>query len=361
MMHSRLRWLIMAAGLSVSVLGCYDYDVIHPTTQKDEFYWELKADHRAVLLSMTQPYNSLQLTVKPYNVEGGELSLDTLHEAPQTIWESADTLAVRVSQAGMITAEKVASRVNVYATMTIGDVTHRDTIWVGVTPTASSTLDSFVVSAPVGKNTVAAGGILALSARAKLANGQILEGVPVSYRSSNRWLADFKGAPGVLSGIAPVDSIYAYGTTTVYGVTRRDSVFLYTGLPLRVLTRVMTLEAQVSNNRKLIYVPRIMDPPSAPGSSFLWNNNSGVAPKNAVGFPAGGIVVDIIFDHPEFAEAYLPGNPMPLWGSSGNILQLHYDAEAGSTVAYRKFNQPGEYWYTIEPLGVRGKVTVGTR
>ncbi len=358
MMPNRRRWLVVATGLIAPLLGCYDYAVIQPTTQTDEFYWELTADHRAVVLSMTEPHNTFQLTATPYNVEGGEISLDTLREAPQTIWESADTLAVRVSPTGVITAAKVASRINVYATMTIGEVTHRDTIWVGVTPTAPSTLDSFVVSAPAGKNTVAAGGTLTLSTRAKLADGQVLAGVPVSYRASNRWLAEFKGSPGMLTGIVPDDSIYAYAATTVYGVTRRDSLFLYTGLPLRIFTTVMTLEAQVSNNRDLIYTARMTDPPSAPGSSFTWYNKSGVAPANAVGFPAGGMKVDIIFDHPEFAEAFLPGNPSPLYGSAGNILQIPFE---GLTVAYRKFNQPGEYWYTVEPLGVRGKITIGTR
>ncbi len=356
MMRSRLRWLSVAVGLVVPMLGCYDYAVIHPTTQKDEFYWELKADHRAVLLSMTQPYNSFQLTAKPYNVERGEISLDTLREAPQTVWESADTSSVRVSQTGVITAEKVATRVNVYATMTIGEVTHRDTIWVGVTPTAPSTLDSLVVSAPVGKNTVAAGGTLTLSTRVKLANGQLLTGIPVSYRVNNRWLAEFKSSSGVLSGLVPNDSIYVYATTTVYGVTRRDSVFLYTGLPIRANARAMTLEAVMSNNRDLVYIPRITDPLSAPGSSFIWYNSSGVAPKNATGFPAGGMNIDIIFDHPEFAEGYLP---IPGYNEAGNILQLPY---TGVNIAkFRKFNQPGEHWYTVEPLGIRGKITIGTR
>ncbi len=359
MMHSRLRWLFVALGLITPMLGCYDYDVVHPTTQTDEFYWELKADHRAVLLSMTQPYNSLQLTAKPYNVQGGEIATDTLRDAPQMVWESADTSAVRVSQAGVITAAKVASRVNVYATMSIGDATHRDTIWVGVTPTAPSTLDSLVVSAPVGKNTVAAGGTLTLSARVKLANGQALTGAPVSYRVNNRWLADFKGSNSVLSGIVPNDSIYVYATTTVYGVTQRDSLFLYTGLPLRIFARVLTLEAQVSNSRDLIYVPRVTDPPSGPGSSFQWYNNSGAAPKNAIGYPAGGMTVDIIFDHPELAEAYLPASPSPLYNQAGNILQIPYTI--GANAAIRKFTQSGEHWYTVEPLGARGKVTIGTR
>lgn len=359
MMRDRLRGLLVVAGLIASVLGCYDYAVIQPTTRTDEFYWELKADHRAVLLSMTPPYNSLQLTAKPYNVEGGEIAIDTLPEAPQTVWESADTSAVRVSQTGLITAAKVASRINVYVTMKIGDVTHLDTIWVGVTPTAPSTLDSFVVSAPVGKNTVAAGRTLTLSVRAKLANAQLVTGVPVSYRVNNRWLADFKGAPGVLSGLVPDDSIVVYATTTVYGVTRRDSVFLFTGFPLQIFAKVMILEAQVSKSRDIVYIPRMMDPPSGPGSSFAWYNNSGVAPKNAVGFPAGGTIVDIIFDHPEFAEAYFPLSPSPYYNQAGNILNLSYTT--GSNAMFRKFTQPGEHWYTVEPMGVRGKITIGTR
>ncbi len=362
MTHNRLRWRSLVVGVCVSLctplLGCYDYTVIRPTTEPEALYWELKANHRAVLLSKTEPYNTLQLTAIPVNLNGEPLALDSLQASP-VMWESSDTTTVKVTQAGVISAEKVTTRVNVYATMTVGELTRKDTIWVGVTATAPSTLDSLVLYVPTAKNVVAAGGALTLATRARLANGSLVSGVPVSYRVSNRWLADFKGSLGVLSGLVPDDSIYAYATTTVYGVTLRDSVFLYTGLPLRILVKAMFIEAQVSNSRELTYFVRVAAPPSGPGSSFQWTNFSGLPPKNATGFPAGGINVDIIFDHPEFAEAYLPLSPSPLFNQAGNILQLPFEGVA--VAAIRKFTRPGEYWFTVEPLGVRGKITIGER
>jgi hypothetical protein len=359
------RWQLQGAVaativMAMSVNACSDYRLVEPPKDRDAVYWELKADHRAVLLSMLSPYDTLQLTATPWNVNGDELSLDTLHESARVIWESADTSAVRVSQTGVLTAKKIATRVNVYATLSVGDITRRDTIWVGVTSTTPSSLDSLVLYVPTGANTVPASGTLELAVRARLVNGQLLTGVPVSYRASHRWLADFKGSNGLLYGLIPDDSVYAYATTTVYGVTRRDSLFLYTGLPLRAIAQVFVLEAKVSNNRDLIYVPKMIDPPSGPGSSFRWWNNSITPPSNAIGFPPGGMKVDIIFDRPELAEAFLPFAPPP-YNQTGNILQLPYDLTAGSIVAYRKFTQPGEHWYTVQPLGVRGKITIGTR
>ncbi len=361
MMHNGLRWCSAIGGVLVSLctplLGCYDYTVIHPTTEPDGLYWELRTDHRAVLLSKTPPYNTLQLTATPYNLNGDPLALDTLRVSP-VVWESSDTTAVKVSQTGVISAEKVTTRVNVYATMAVGKLTRRDTIWVGVTATAPSALDSLVVFDPTATNIVAAGGTLALAARARLENGALVTGVPVSYRVSNRWLADFKGSLGVLSGIVPLDSVYVSATTTVYGVTRRDSLRIYTGYPQRFFVTVFALDAVVSKARKVEYVPRFIDQGSAPGSMLVWHNASGFPPKNAVGYPPGGMLVDIIFDRPEFAEA-----PMgePPFNQSGNILQLPYDTTGSSRVALRKFTQPGEHWYTVEPLGVRGKVTIGER
>jgi hypothetical protein len=366
MMHKRFRWHIGFVGsfmlLFTSLLGCYDYTPLQPTTQTGDFFWELKADHRAVLLSMTPPFNTLQLTATPYSVDGGALAIDTLVASP-VVWESGDTTAVKISQTGVLSAAKIATRVTVYATMTIGEITRRDTIWVGVTATAPSTLDSLVLYVPNGKNTVAAGGTLSLAVRARLANSQLLSGVPVSYRANNRWLADFQGsAAGVLYGLIPEDSVYVFATATVYGVTKRDSLFLYTGMPVRLFPPVFVLESLLSNNRTLIYVPRITDLPSAPGSTFAWVNNSGLAPKNGVGYPRGGMNVDVIFDHPEVAEAFLPTSTSPLYNQSGNILQLASDSvQSPKMLAYRKFTQPGEHWYTVEPLGVRGKITIGVR
>jgi len=361
----RNRWQrrdVIAATIMIIAFAsaCSDYQMIAPPKDTDAVYWELKADHRAVLLSLESPHQSMQLTATPYNVQGSAIALDTLDESAQVVWESADNSTVEVSQTGLITARKIATRVNVYATLTVRDITRRDTIWVGVTQTAPSALDSLVLYVPNGKTVVPAGGTLTLAARTRLANGQLLTGVPVSYRVNNRWLADFKGTPGLLSGMVPDDSIYVYATSTVYGVTMRDSLLLYTGRPVRALAPVFTLEAQLSTNRELIYVPRIVDLPSGPGSTFSWVNNSASAPKNAIGFSGrGGIKVDIIFDHPEFSEALFPTSPSPLYNQSGNILQLTY--EAPTIAAFRKFNQPGEHWYTVEPLGIRGKITIGER
>jgi hypothetical protein len=342
--------------LAIAVTACSDYGVVAPTKNTENFYGQLKADHRAVVLSMEAPYNSIQVTATPYNIHGREIPIDTLTDYTHVTWESADTSVVGVSQTGVLTAKKVATRVNVYVTMAVGEITHRDTIWVGVTPTASSALDSLVLFVPSQKNVVAVGGTLALSVRARLMDGQIMANVPVSYSVSNRWLATFKSAVGLLYGLVPDDSVYVHATTTVYGVTRRDSIFLYTGWPLRFATRAFSLDA-VLGNRNILYVPRITEIQGAPGSTFVWQNVSGITPKNSTGFVASGMKIDVIFDRPELAGAYVPNGP------SGNILQLPYDTTRvdGPYVQFRKFTEPGDHYYTVEPFGVRGKVTISTR
>ena len=135
----RRQWryaIVAMAVIAASVSACSDYHAIAPPKETHDLYWELKADHRAVMLSMTSPHNTLQLTAIPYNVHGSEISLDAHPEPTKVVWESADTSAVGVSQTGVISAKKVATRVNVYVTLSVGAITHRDTIWVRVTPTA---------------------------------------------------------------------------------------------------------------------------------------------------------------------------------------------------------------------------------
>lgn len=364
-MRKQWRWVVVFMGVGASVLACSDYTPVSPTPQTDEFYWAVKVDHPAVLLSMTPPTNTLQLHATPYSVYGDSLVVDSLVTPSRVVWESADTLTVHVSQTGVLTALKTTTRVNVYATLTVGDITRRDTIWVGVTATAPSDLDSLVLFVPSQAKTVPAGGSLPLSVRARLQNGNLISGVPVRYYVNNRWLATFKTTTGLLYGIMPDDSVTVTAVTTVYGATRRDSLFLYTGWPIRSVVPVFTIAAQAAPNNTIVYTPKIMELKGGPGSSFSWINQSGFSPKNALGAShSGGMKFDIIFDHPELAGAFLPGlPPSSPFGQSGNILQVAFDTTGadGSLSAWRKFTEPGDHYYTVQPLGVRGKVSISAR
>lgn len=363
-MRKPLRWIAAFIIICASAIACSDYAVVSPTLQTDEFYWAIKVDHPAVLLSMTAPTNTLQLHATPYTIHGDTLVVDSLITPSHIVWESSDTMTVHVSQAGILTARKTATRVNVYATLTVGDITRRDTVWVGVTATAPSALDSFVLFVPSKASVVPAGGSLSLSVRARLENGSLVSGVPVRYYVNNRWLATFKTTVGLLYGIVPDDSVTVTAVTTVYGETRRDSLFLYTGWPVRLLTPIFTLLAEAAPNNSIVYTPRSIELKGGPGSTFTWANQSGAAPKNALGAPySGGMKFDIIFDHPEaagpFNSALPPSSP---FGQSGNILQLPFDTAGGKILlAYRKFTAPGDHYYTMQPLGIRGKVSISER
>ncbi len=363
-MRKQLRWIAVFIAIGASVIACSDYAVVSPTLHTDEFYWALKVDHPAVLLSMTAPTNTLQLHATPYTIHGDTLVVDSLVTPPSIVWESSDTMAVHVSPTGVLTARKTVTRVNVYATMTVDDITRRDTVWVGVTATAPSVLDSFVLFVPSQANVVPAGGSLSLSVRARLQNGSLVSGVPVRYYVDNRWLATFKTTVGLLYGIVPDDSVNVTAVTTVYGETRRESLFLYTGWPVRLITPIFTLIAEAAPNNSIVYTPRSVDLKGGPGSTFTWVNQSGSAPKNAVGAPySGGMKFDIIFDHPEQAGAFLPSlPPSSPYGQSGNILQLPFDTSGGKILlALRKFTVPGDHYYTMQPLGIRGKVSISER
>ncbi len=362
-MRKQLKRIYIIPVLIGMVIACSDYSVVAPTNNTEEFYWELNANHKAVLLSMEQPYNAIQLEAKPYTIHGNELLVDTLQDPVHIAWESSDTSTVHVTQTGLITAKKAATKVNVYVTVSVGQITHQDTIWVGVTQNAPSQLDSLIVFAPAGEDKVSAGGTLQLSVMAKLQNSQLVSDVPVSYRVSDRWLATFKQTAGLLYGTVPDDSVFVIATTTVYGVTMKDSIFLYTGWPVRQVSRAFSLESQMGNNNTVIFVPRVVDYKGGAGSTFRWENMTGYAPKNTAGFShSGGMKIDVIFDNPELAEPFSAFLPPP-YNEVGNILQLPYDTTRvdGQPVAYRKFTQPGDHYYTVQPLGVRGKVTISER
>lgn len=368
MMHRKMdkQWRVIFAciGVGTSVLACSDYAVVSPTPQTDQLYWAAKVDHPAVLLSMTPPENTLQLRVTPYTIYGDSLTLDSLTPV-RVAWESTDTSAVLVSQTGVLTARKVATRVNVYATLTVGDVLRRDTVWVGVTATVPSTLDSLVLFVPSEENTVPAGGVLPLAVRARLQNGDQVSGVPVRYTVNKPSFATFKTTSGLLYGLVPDDSVTVTAVTTVYGETRRDSLFLYTGWPVWQVAPVFSLFAQAGTNHTIVYTPKVIDLKGAPGSSFSWANLSGYSPANALGGRySGGIKFDIIFDHPEVAGAFFSGfPPSDPFGQSGNILQVAFDTSGadGMLSGFRKFTELGDHYYTVQPLGIRGKVSIAVR
>src|SRR5690349_9594539 len=124
----RFRWghLALPLGL-VSSVGCQG-DHLTPTTalvDPAELYWSLELSHHAVTLSTTAPYDTLTVAATPKNYAGESL-------AGTPVYTTTDPRAVVVTPTGVLIAVAPTvpfQPVVVYATMTIGNLKHSDTMY----------------------------------------------------------------------------------------------------------------------------------------------------------------------------------------------------------------------------------------
>lgn len=121
--------LAVCGGLLGLLLACGS-DLVAPKPAPDpsRLYWALTLDHRAVNLSTTAPYDTLQLTATPRTALG-----DALPESASVVFASTNPVYVQVSPTGLLTGVASGSQTQVVATLTLGNVTHADTATVNVT------------------------------------------------------------------------------------------------------------------------------------------------------------------------------------------------------------------------------------
>ena len=138
---------------AVAAMGC-GTDYVSPATPTDpsQLFATLALDHHAIVLSTTAPWNTIQLTATPMNVDG-----EPLTGLPAATYSLSDSGSVAITPDGELTALAPASGVLVIASMSGGNSTRKDTAYVTVTdvPTAP-VLTTFSIQPAPGDTTVPA-------------------------------------------------------------------------------------------------------------------------------------------------------------------------------------------------------------
>lgn len=401
------RWSLLALfGLSLALACGSDHLTPPGLTDPAVLFWDLRLTQRAVTLSTTPPYDTLTLTVIPRNYAG-----DALTEAPLPRYTTSDDSRVVVTPEGVLVAVSPTPfdrAVTVVATLTIGGVTHRDSVFVKVvanpTPPVLASLSIQPVPPDTAKRsylpllgipalqTDASGSSLLPPVRATDMAGQPLSDFLVAYSVSdttvvglftpyypyfNDYVAD--GRQAVFEGLR-TGQVTFYASATVFGVTKVDTLPYRIGWPVA---------------RDIWLSP---DPSRGPGNFFrnfydISNDFFGDSGKpSEITMGAGGVVgwytsnrpldapptpfeTDIVFDDPTnvhgidvsaqiLKPSFYPGVCSPpgrfrmvlIDGcSTGGNFVLPADS---IVAAYRAFPVPGIYEYRNAQNGARGRIIV---
>jgi plastocyanin len=336
-----------------------------PIPEPAELYWTLDFNHRAVRLSIKAPYDTLTVAAVPRNYLGAPL---TGLPAPQ--YTSGDATKVAVTGDGVLQALEASSQtIPVVARLTVGNLTHVDTVLVqAVDVDPPPVLGSFSIH-PVPPDTAKVGacspsaGIcdfllkpLSLIARAADTGGVAIAGLSVFFRSSDSTIARIDRTTGQVSGLRP-GPVTFYASTTAFGITKADTLPFRIGL--RVVNRVDVRRVVPASGGAPVNAFFPSELRVGPGAMVIWATTD-------------TSMVDITFDDDDLPNVHAAATfPTQLYRSPFNLNLLCFGfntncMSAGNIVitpptnrgAVRVFSLPGTYEYRSTRYGTSGRIVV---
>ncbi|HWZ60365.1 MAG TPA: hypothetical protein VNW46_15405 [Gemmatimonadaceae bacterium] len=341
MSRRRLTQVWMAL---LALSGCDKSPTIPaPQTDPAQLYYSLTLNDHAVTLSTVAPYDTITLTASPRSAVGVPLAT-----VGTPTFTSLDLDHVQVdSVTGRVHAIATGRAIGVVAALAIGGVTHADTVMINVTDTATPpTLTTFSVQPRPGDSTkVSVDGGGAITPRALDGSGNPIPGIAVYYTSSDPTIAYIDRSAGYFVPVRP-GKVRFTATTTVYGVTKRDSVQWTIG---HILYGVVTITPEVNAQGKIVatYVP----------DSIVMEVGGRVTFQNLAGPPT-----DVTFDNPaDAAQDNAMCSALPLWCGTGNVpafALLPNDSTGNSALRFRTFPVQGTIRYHSTISGATGVLVV---
>jgi hypothetical protein len=369
--------------LALPLLSACESDSLKPpvTPAPSELYWALELDHHAVTLDTLAPYNTLRLTATPRNAAG-----EPLAELPAPQYFSRDFTKVEVTAEGLLVAKAPTSGpVWVLATLTVANLKHQDSALVKVTALDPASprpvLARLSVQPLEGDSAKAPVDILfsgsldrVLPVRATTADGvpldAVLGPVPVYFRSSDRttarvgpWEPKPPGrsdnlSAGQIAAIRP-GSVTFYANTTVFGVTKVDTIPYRVGWPVFAGVDVTGPEERDAG----IPLGTFLAPEMTVGEGAV----VGFGIRNLFQ-PDPAFETDVVFAEADVAKIVaLTEATEILPGLSGYFCFFFGVADCGVgdivlgpsfTIAWRVFPEPGTYEYHSPTRGTRGRIVV---
>lgn len=385
-------WLPLALGCQAN-LG--------PPTQPniDDIFWNLKLSHHAVTMSTTAPYDTLTVTATPRNRAGVPLA-----GLPAVQYTTTDARSVAVTSDGMLVAVSPTSfnPAQVIATMTAGNLRHTDTVYVKVvdTPTppvlgnlsihpvppdsAKRAANPFYVN-PLGTLKIEAFLAHPFPVRVSDTADNTLSGVLVFLESADTLTARFGfGGTGRVVEVFAFPFIFnrpsivalrpgfvnLYASTTVFGVTKVDTLRYEVGWPVAAMIQVNPFATRGPGNF-------FTEASGIPGGLSIPGVQVKIGAGGVVAWMAKGVAeaTDVVFDDPtnvrgvEIAAPLLNTNWYPLWctdylitgcATGGDFVlpptpSVVADSES---IAYRAFPVPGVYEFHNRLNGANGRIVV---
>ncbi len=352
--------------------ACNGSDVVIPAPLPEtELYWTLQINYPAIRLSRTSPYDTVTLQAQPYTLDGTpwrSAAGDSISDSSPTIWYSTDSARVLVDANGVVRARDITGTRKVYvvARRQLQNVTREDRALVQVVDLAAPPIPKYFSARPVDtlENPVGTRVPVILSVRDQ--DSVPITGLPVHYRSVNTFVGQILDAwSGVITAGSPTLAVNTRGTSRItastwaYGVAMVDTFTLRVGWPLYNFISVPRIEQR--NMGGGVFTPFIAFGTThiGVGGMVAFSNNSGITGAMVAlgGQRKNGVNVDIIFDDPANVSALpAPNNPT----ANGNIIGISGDTVISWALKkqYRSFFKEGEFGYTMQPFGIRGKIVV---
>lgn len=323
-------------------LGCgTDYVNIPAPTGTGRLFASLVLDHHAIALSLTGPTNTIQLKAIAINGQGTPLD-----DAGQPTFSLSDTGSVTITPDGVLTATAPATGVQVIATLTDGNLTHKDTAYVNVNDvTPPPALASFSIQPLEGDSAKTSAldafglfGVKQIFPQEADAGGAPIDGLPVFFSTADPTTATVDPVSGNVTGIRP-GTVKIRATTTAYGVTMSDSLIYTITPPLIGLVAANPANPAGSTTQVLQWAPGTIE--ISAGGTVLFVTESTTQD------------IDVVFDDPDAAtESFLAPS------GGGNIPPFHAEPDQGGAFFARMFLVPGSYDYHSTTFNTHGTIVV---
>jgi hypothetical protein len=319
----------LALAAAVMMMACGDDSVAtQPAPDPTVIPWSVALDIKAATMSTVAPYDTLRISATVRNPAGAVMS----DRAPT--FASANPERVTVSADGLVTALKTGTKIPVIASYKTGLVTLVDTLLIDVTdesdPPAMSALSLQIAYNPPTS-------FLSFLEPEYTITSVLLDAFDQPLSSEYRvrlWSSDPTIASPTCCGSVSVQRpgrVTFYAATTLYGVTRYDSVVFDAKRP-----RFGGVIFQDAGDGTVSFAPTSYV--YGPGATVVWLNTSETT------------TVDVIFDDP---TDVMEEDVICACGS-GNITALEGGIFA---FAARKFPKPGTYTYSTS-AGQRGRIVI---
>jgi hypothetical protein len=318
-----------------------DYVAIAGSPGNDRLFASLAFDHHAVALSVTGPASTIKLTAVAINALGTPLA-----GAGQPTFSLSDTGSVTITPDGVLTATAPATGVQVIATLTDGNLTHKDTAYVNVNDVATPpVLANFSIQPLEGDSVKTSAldlfglfGLKQILPQESDAGGTPIDGLPVFFSTADPTVASVDPVTGIVTGVRP-GTVKIRASLTAYGVSMSDSVTFTITPPLIGLVAANPATPVGNTTPVLQWAPGSIE--ISAGGTVLFTTQSTTQD------------IDVVFDDPDAAtESFLAPS------GGGNIAPFHAEPDQGGAFFARSFPTPGSYDYHSTTFNTHGTIVV---